>query len=102
MPDAGANDLGGTLMNESITRAAGSGHGQEWSPAHMEAQIEALGRRPRMRDTLYRDAAPGRKPNAAAGKRQRSKRLEPVEVAPFIAPQEDLLYQRVLLMAACN
>jgi FO synthase len=112
--DAGANDLGGTLMNESITRAAGSGHGQEWSPAHMEAQIEALGRRPRMRDTLYRDAAPGRKraafaapelipvANAAAGKRQRSKRLEPVEVAPFIAPQEDLLYQRVLLMAACN
>jgi FO synthase len=96
-------------MNESITRAAGSGHGQEWSPAHMEAQIEALGRRPRMRDTLYRDAAPGRKraafaapANAAAGKRQRSKRLEPVEVAPFIAPQEDLLYQRVLLMAACN
>ena len=112
--DAGANDLGGTLMNESITRAAGSGHGQEWSPAHMEAQIETLGRRPRMRDTLYRDAAPGRKraafaapelipvTNAAAGKRQRSKRLEPVEVAPFIAPQEDLLYQRVLLMAACN
>ena len=43
-------------MNESITRAAGSGHGQEWAPAHMEAQIRAAGVGPRMRTTLYADA----------------------------------------------
>src|SRR5690606_31026490 len=52
---AGANDLGGTLMNESITRAAGAAHGQEWPPQYMEALIRSLGRVPRMRTTLYRD-----------------------------------------------
>jgi FO synthase len=50
---AGANDLGGTLMNETITRAAGSGHGQEWSVEGIEAQITALGREPWQRTTLY-------------------------------------------------
>ncbi len=40
---AGVNDLGGTLMNESITRAAGSGHGQEWAPTVMERQIRGGG-----------------------------------------------------------
>jgi FO synthase len=52
---AGCNDLGGTLMNESITRAAGSAHGQETSPARMIALIEAAGRRPRQRTTVYGD-----------------------------------------------
>ncbi len=56
--NAGCNDLGGTLMNESITRAAGAGHGQETSPAAMIALIEAAGRRPRQRTTGYQDAAP--------------------------------------------
>ena len=37
--DAGANDLGGTLMNESITRAAGAAHGQEMPPEAMETII---------------------------------------------------------------
>ncbi len=50
---AGVNDLGGTLMNESITRAAGTVHGQEFAPAAMEALIEDLGRVPRQRTTLY-------------------------------------------------
>ena len=50
---AGANDLGGTLMNESITRAAGALHGQELAPRGMEALIAALGREPRQRSTLY-------------------------------------------------
>jgi FO synthase len=53
---AGANDLGGTLMNESITRAAGAVHGQEMPPESMEALIRSLGRRPRQRTTLYADA----------------------------------------------
>ncbi len=53
---AGANDLGGTLMNESISRAAGAEHGQELPPERMEAAIRALGRTPRQRTTLYADA----------------------------------------------
>jgi FO synthase len=50
---AGANDLGGTLMNESISRAAGAAHGQEAPPEVLEATIRALGRTPRQRSTLY-------------------------------------------------
>jgi FO synthase len=50
---AGANDLGGTLMNESISRAAGASHGQELPPEAMEAAIRAIERSPRQRTTLY-------------------------------------------------
>jgi FO synthase len=53
---AGVNDLGGTLMNESISRAAGAEHGQESPPEAMEALIRASGRVPRQRTTLYEDA----------------------------------------------
>ncbi len=58
--NAGCNDLGGTLMNESISRAAGTSHGQETSPQQMAAMIEAIGRRPRQRTTAYADASPER------------------------------------------
>jgi FO synthase len=58
---AGANDLGGTLMNESISRAAGAAHGQELPPEAMEAAIRAVGRTPRQRTTLYGDAPPERR-----------------------------------------
>jgi FO synthase len=54
--EAGANDLGGTLMNESITRAAGAAHGQEMPPAAMEELIRSLGRAPWQRTTLYAPA----------------------------------------------
>jgi FO synthase len=54
--NAGVNDLGGTLMNESISRSAGSEHGQELPPEAMEALIRANGRTPRQRTTLYADA----------------------------------------------
>ena len=50
---AGANDLGGTLMNETITRSAGAVHGQEMPPERMEALIRSLGREPVQRATLY-------------------------------------------------
>jgi FO synthase len=50
---AGVNDLGGTLMNESISRAAGAGHGQELPPEQMDRLIRAAGRVPRQRTTLY-------------------------------------------------
>jgi FO synthase len=51
--NAGANDLGGTLMNESISRAAGTEHGQEFPPESMEELIRSLGRTPEQRTTLY-------------------------------------------------
>ena len=50
---AGVNDLGGTLMNETITRAAGASHGQETAPETMEELIMASGRTPRQRTTTY-------------------------------------------------
>jgi len=51
--NAGANDLGGVLMNETITRAAGAAHGQEFAPAAMDELIRSLDRTPRQRTTLY-------------------------------------------------
>ena len=50
---AGVNDLGGTLMNETITRAAGASDGQETSPEEMEDIIRSIGRTPRQRATTY-------------------------------------------------
>jgi FO synthase len=55
--NAGCNDLGGTLMNESISRAAGTQHGQETSPQLMIDMIRYAGRKPRQRTTLYADAS---------------------------------------------
>ncbi len=54
--DAGVNDLGGTLMNESISRSAGAEFGQELPPDAMEALIRSADRVPRQRSTLYGDA----------------------------------------------
>lgn len=51
--NAGANDLGGTLMNETITRSAGASHGQEMAPQQMEGLILSLDREPLQRTTLY-------------------------------------------------
>jgi len=53
MLGAGANDIGGTLMGERITRAAGAAHGQEMRPEELEDLIRSAGRVPRRRDTLY-------------------------------------------------
>ncbi|HZS82980.1 MAG TPA: 5-amino-6-(D-ribitylamino)uracil--L-tyrosine 4-hydroxyphenyl transferase CofH [Stellaceae bacterium] len=64
--DAGVNDLGGTLMNETITRSAGAIHGEEMSPQRMEAMIESSGRRPFLRTTLYEPAAGERRRAAFA------------------------------------
>ena len=55
--DAGVNDLGGTLMNESISRAAGAGHGQMFAAADLRDLIAGCGRLPVQRTTLY-DPAP--------------------------------------------
>jgi len=50
---AGANDLGGTLMNESITRAAGGVHGQLLDASQLQALARGIGRPSRQRNTLY-------------------------------------------------
>jgi FO synthase len=63
---AGANDLGGTLMNESISRAAGASHGQELPPEQMEAIIRSIGRVPMQRTTTY-GRAPEERRRAAFG-----------------------------------
>ena len=54
---AGANDLGGTLMNESITRAAGALHGQEMTVEDMRALADSVGRVLVRRTTLYAQPA---------------------------------------------
>jgi FO synthase len=50
---AGANDLGGTLMDENISRAAGATHGQEMDVAALEELVAPLGRPLHQRSTLY-------------------------------------------------
>jgi FO synthase len=70
---AGVNDLGGTLMNESISRSAGAQHGQEFPPEAMEELIRAAGRTPRQRTTLY-----GRVPE--------ERRLASLGAAPLAEP----------------
>ncbi len=49
----GANDLGGTLMNESISTSAGAEHGQFVSPRQMREAIRGAGRAPVERSTKY-------------------------------------------------
>ena len=58
---AGVNDIGGTLMDETITRSAGAAHGQEMTPAAMEALLKSEGRPSRQRTTLYGDAPASRR-----------------------------------------
>jgi FO synthase len=61
---AGVNDLGGTLLDETISRSAGASHGHEMTPEAMEALIMSLGRFSRMRTTLYNDVSPERRQTA--------------------------------------
>jgi FO synthase len=70
---AGVNDLGGTLMNESISRSAGAEHGQEFAPEQMEELIRSAGRTPRQRTTLYGDAS-------------QERRLASLDAAPLAEP----------------
>ncbi len=56
--DAGCNDLGGTLMDEIISRSAGAAHGRAVEPADFIELIESHGRVPVRRDTLYRPLGP--------------------------------------------
>jgi FO synthase len=80
---AGANDLGGTLMNESISRAAGTEHGQEFPPAAMERLILSIGRQPMQRSTTY---------GAVACEREQASRIA-APLAPMVqtAPRKRVL-----------
>lgn len=71
--NAGVNDLGGTLMDESISRAAGASHGHEMTPGRLEAIIRRAGRTARQRTTLYADAPAERRIRSfdAADERER-------------------------------
>jgi FO synthase len=83
---AGVNDLGGTLMNESISRAAGAEHGQEFAPEAMEALIRANGRVPRQRTTLYGEA-PAERVRASYGAAPLAEPWNPpVKDAGLVAP----------------
>ena len=93
---AGVNDLGGTLMNESISRAAGNEHGQELAPAALDALIVQAGRTPQQRTTLYEAVAEGQRIRSyqAAGlhpivltpvKRRRDAAREQAELSDGIA-----------------
>jgi FO synthase len=73
---AGVNDLGGTLMNESISRAAGSEWGQELPPEQMEAVIRSAGRIPRQRTTIY-GTPPEEQVRRSFGAEQLSEPLNP-------------------------
>ena len=65
----GVDDLGGTLMEETISRMAGSAHGSRKSVEDLEAMVGAAGRTPRQRTTTYGEVPPERH---AAARAQRS------------------------------
>jgi len=62
---SGVNDLGGTLMDENISRAAGAEHGQGVTEADLRELVEPLGRSLRQRTTLYGDVEAGRRLHVA-------------------------------------
>jgi FO synthase len=64
---AGANDLGGVLMNESISRAAGAAHGQEVGVDELFAAAASAGRVLKQRTTLYKDVVDQREHEPAWG-----------------------------------
>jgi len=64
-------------MNESISRAAGTQHGQEFPPHEMETLIRGIGREPMQRDTLYRQVAEERRAASMS-----APDLEPVVLTP--------------------
>ncbi|MEX0664860.1 MAG: 5-amino-6-(D-ribitylamino)uracil--L-tyrosine 4-hydroxyphenyl transferase CofH [Acidimicrobiia bacterium] len=70
---AGCNDLGGTLMDENISRAAGASHGQEIDDSDLRSIVEPIGRHLEQRTTLY-----GR--TQTLGRRLRARESVPIPV----------------------
>ncbi|MGZ8762317.1 MAG: 5-amino-6-(D-ribitylamino)uracil--L-tyrosine 4-hydroxyphenyl transferase CofH [Acidimicrobiia bacterium] len=74
---SGANDLGGTLMDENISRAAGASHGQEVDEAEFRSITEPLGRPLAQRTTLYgRTTTVGHRLRPVAGNSDTFDRLD--------------------------
>ncbi|KAK9855445.1 hypothetical protein WJX84_009597 [Apatococcus fuscideae] len=72
--NVGCNDMGGSIMNETISKAAGASHGQELPPERMEALIKAAGRRPQQRTCTYEHPPSG----------QREKSFMAAPLAPLV------------------
>lgn len=87
---AGVNDLGGTLMDETISRSAGAQHGHEMRPKEMEALIRGMGRLPRQRTTLY---------ETASDERYRCS-LDPPDLRPIVTGLEERRESRVDVLGA--
>ncbi len=66
MLGGGVNDLGGTLMEETISRMAGSANGSYKTITDLAAIVAPLGREVRQRTTMYGDAPPERRAAARA------------------------------------
>ncbi|MFN2538386.1 MAG: 7,8-didemethyl-8-hydroxy-5-deazariboflavin synthase, partial [Mycobacteriales bacterium] len=69
----GVNDLGGTLMEETISRMAGSEHGSRKSVEELESMVRTANRTPRQRTTLY---------GGVPDERLRAARRAPLPVLP--------------------
>ncbi|MEE2946010.1 MAG: 5-amino-6-(D-ribitylamino)uracil--L-tyrosine 4-hydroxyphenyl transferase CofH [Pseudomonadota bacterium] len=78
MLSQGVNDLGGTLMNESISRSAGSKHGQEITATELVEIIRSAGRVPVRRNTVYETV-------------DVFDDHDPVDIAPLVARKSDPL-----------
>jgi len=83
---AGVNDLGGTLMNESISRSAGAQHGQELPPESMEELIRSAGRTPRQRTTVYGEVPEERRLASFGAEPLAEPWNPPVKEARLVAP----------------
>jgi FO synthase len=83
---AGVNDLGGTLMNESISRSAGAEFGQELPPEAMEQLIRSAGRVPRQRTTLYGEPPEDRVRASFGAEPLAEPSNPPVQDAGLVAP----------------
>ena len=86
--DWGVNDLGGTLMEESISRLAGSYHGVKLEPADLIGAAHAAGRPAAERDTLYGiseapPASPLRRDGVKLGYKASAEQFGPVELLEF-------------------
>ena len=88
----GANDLGGTLMNESISRAAGACFGEEMIPARMDELIVGAQRTPRPRTTLYGAAPPGQMARARAAVQTLPIVFTPVDKTRYLNKQVGLAH----------
>ena len=76
MLQGGANDLGGTLMEETISRMAGSGNGSLKTIAELEAMAAAIGRPARQRTTDYGTPTPERMATARSDEGRRALTLK--------------------------